>query len=106
MEKLEALLAAGQNSASLRFALANGYLKQDDAEQAVVHARVAIELDPEYSAAWRLLGQAQVALGQATEAIASFEKGIEVAGKNGDRQVEKEMQVVLKRLRNASGSPE
>ena len=106
MEKLEALLAAGQDSASLRFALANGYLKQDGAEQAVVHARIATELDPQYSAAWRLLGQAQVELGQAQEAIASFEMGIQVAGKNGDRQVEKEMQVFLKRLRNASGSPE
>jgi len=106
IEKLEALLASGHDSASLRFALANGYFGQDDTERAVEHARVATELDPGYSAAWRLLGQAQVAVGQAEEAAAAFERGIEVAKKNGDRQVEKEMQVFLKRIRKAADDDE
>jgi Tfp pilus assembly protein PilF len=106
IEKLEALLANGQDSASLRFALANGYFARDDAGRAVEHARTATELDPEYSAAWRLLGQAQVALGQVDDAAATFERGIEVAKKNGDRQVQKEMQVFLKRIKNAADKDE
>ena len=101
IEKLEALLAAGQDSPSLRFARATGYFKQDDPERAAEHAAVAVSQDPDYSAAWRLLGRAQLAAGRAAEAAASFEQGIAVARTHGDRQVEKEMQVFLKRIRKA-----
>lgn len=104
LEKLEALLANGQDSASLRFALANGYLRQEDARKAVEHARAATELDPDYSAAWRLLGQALTAAGDVEEAAQIYEHGIEVAHRMGDRQVEKEMQVFLKRLDKATES--
>jgi len=100
-EKLEALLAAGQESAQLRFALATACLRQDDPAGAIEHAQVAVRLEPDYSAAWRLLGQAQVAAGETDDAAASFERGIEVAKQSGDRQVEKEMQVFLRRLRKA-----
>lgn len=99
LDKLEAMLAAGQDSASLRFALATAYYRQDEAARAIEHARVAVALSPDYSAAWRLLGQAQVAAGRTEDAAASFERGIEVAKQSGDRQVEKEMQVFLQRLR-------
>ena len=106
IEELEALLAQGQDSASLRFALANGYFGQGDAVRAIGHARVATELDPDYSAAWRLLGQAQVAAGKERDAADTFVRGIEVAKLKGDRQVEKEMQVFLKRAQKAGGEIE
>ncbi|MGW8370432.1 MAG: tetratricopeptide repeat protein [Gammaproteobacteria bacterium] len=106
IEKLEAMLAAGHDSSGLRFTLANHYLKQNDSARAVEHAQVAVALDPDYSAAWRLLGQAQVAAGKPREAASSFERGIEVAQRLGDRQVEKEMHVFLKRLRKADSSDE
>jgi Tfp pilus assembly protein PilF len=93
------MIARGQDSASLRFALATGYLREGDAGRAVEHAKVAVSQDPDYSAAWRLLGQAQVAAGRAEDAAESFERGIAVARQQGDRQVEKEMQVFLRRLR-------
>ncbi len=98
LDRLEAMLADGGDSAALRFALAAGYLKQDEPELAIEHAKVAVSLDPDYSAAWRLLGQAQVAAGQVEAAAESFERGIAVARQRGDRQVEKEMQVFLRRL--------
>ena len=98
LDKLEAMLASGQDTAALRFALANGYFRESDNERAIEHAQVAVTLDPDYSAAWRLLGQAQVAAGLAAAAATSFERGIEVAQQAGDRQVEKEMQVFLRRL--------
>jgi predicted Zn-dependent protease len=106
IEKLEALLAEGQDSASLRFALANAYFKMGAAEPAARHARAATELDPGYSAAWRLLGQAEVALGNLHAATVTFQKGIEVARAKGDRQVEKEMQVFLRRINKAGGDTE
>lgn len=103
IEKLEAMLARGQDSSSLRFALANHYFREGDAEQAAAHAQVAVTLDANYSAAWRLLGQAQVAAGRLDDAERSFEQGIRAAQSGGDRQVEKEMQVFLRRLRKQRG---
>ena len=72
--------------------------EQDEPERAIEHAKVAVTMDPDYSAAWRLLGQAQVAAGRIGAAAESFERGIAVARQRGDRQVEKEMQVFLRRL--------
>lgn len=102
IDKLEAQLASGQDSPLLRFSLANAYYRQDDFTPAIDHAGHAVELDPGYSAAWRLLGQAQAAAGQHQAAAASFSHGIEVAESNGDRQVAKEMQVFLKRAQKAA----
>lgn len=101
LEKLEAQLASGQDSSLLRFSLANGYFRQQDYARAIEHARCAVEHDVGYSAAWRLLGQAQTAAGEHEAAEASFRRGIEVAENKGDRQVAKEMQVFLKRLQKA-----
>ena len=98
IDKLEALLASGRDSPDLRFALASAHLKTGNAERAIEHAGFAVQLKPDYSAAWRLLGQAQVAAGKNDEAALSFERGIQVADQAGDRQAAKEMQVFLRRL--------
>jgi len=97
-DRLEAMLANGQDSPGLRFALATAYLRDGDAERAIEHAGFAVAQKPDYSAAWRLLGQAQAAAGRPDDAAASFQRGIAVAREAGDRQVEKEMQVFLRRL--------
>jgi predicted Zn-dependent protease len=102
IEKLKAMLESGNDSSTLRFSLANAYLKDNDPHHAVEHALIAVEQAPDYSAAWRLLGQAQLAAGKTAEAAESFERGIEVAQRVGDRQVGKEMQVFLRRLRKAA----
>ncbi len=96
--KLEALLQQGRDGAPLRFALAGHYFAAGELELAAQHAAVAVELDADYSAAWRLLGQVQAAAGDAG-AAATFERGIEVAEARGDKQVAREMRVFLRRLR-------
>jgi Tfp pilus assembly protein PilF len=99
----EALLAKGNDSPALRLALAGRYLAAGDPAAAVRHARGALALDADYSAAWKLLGQAQTAAGEADAAAASYRRGIEVADRRGDRQAAKEMAVFLKRLEKAAG---
>jgi Tfp pilus assembly protein PilF len=95
---LEALLAKGNDSTTLRFALASRYLEANDAATAVLHAEQAVRLDPEYSAAWKLLGRAQAATGSVEDARRSYERGIEVAERRGDRQAANEMRVFKRRL--------
>ena len=99
---LEGLLAKGQDNALLRYSLGNEYLNAGDAAAAAAHLDRAVEHDPDYSAAWKLLGKARAALEQTAAARHAWEQGIAAANRKGDKQAEKEMQVFLKRLaRNA-----
>jgi predicted Zn-dependent protease len=96
---LEKLLAGGRDDALLRFSLGSACLKEGDAESAAIHLQRAVTHDTGYSAAWKLLGQAHAALGQAGPAATAWERGIDAATARGDIQAAKEMQVFLKRLK-------
>jgi predicted Zn-dependent protease len=95
---LEALLAAGRDGALLRFGLGNGYLSSGDPAHAAEHLRKALAFDPEYSAAWKLLGNALSASGQEAAALEAYRDGMAAAERKGDKQAYKEMQVFARRL--------
>lgn len=97
VDRLEAMLAQGEDTALLRFSLGNALLEPDPA-RAAGHLERAVALDPDYSAAWKLLGRAMAASGRDEEARAAFARGIETAERCGDIQAAKEMQVFLRRL--------
>jgi predicted Zn-dependent protease len=101
---LEALLAKGNDTPALRFALATRYLAARDAPAAVRHAKACVALDGDYSAGWKVLGQAQALAGDDPSAIASYRHGIGVAEARGDKQAAKEMQVFLRRLEKKASS--
>ena len=92
------MLAAGKDSALLRFSLGNEYLKIGNAELAVEHLARAVGFDPRYTAAWKLYGKALELAGRDDDALAAFRDGIAVAAARGDKQAEKEMQVFARRL--------
>lgn len=96
--QLEMLLANGNDSAALRVALGTAYLQAGNAINAIEHLQAAVVLDNDYSAAWKLLGQAQVAAERHDDAEGSYAHGIEVATRRGDVQAAREMQVFLRRL--------
>ena len=103
-QRFEALLASGKDSALLRFSLGMHYLGTGDATRAAGHLRRAVEQDPDYSAAWKLLGKALAESGDAPAAIAAYRDGIAAADRKGDKQAGKEMGVFLKRLQKAAGA--
>ncbi len=92
------MLHAGKEGALLRYSLGNEYAKVHDAERAAMHLRRAVELDPEYTAAWKMLGRALAESGHSADALAAYAAGIEVAERRGDKQARKEMEVFAKRL--------
>lgn len=102
---LEALLANGKDAPALRFALATRYLAAGDAAAAVRHAEAAVALDANYSAGFKVLGEARKAAGDFVGAADAYRRGIAVADARGDRQAAKEMQVFLKRLEKARTPP-
>ncbi|HEY6239705.1 MAG TPA: tetratricopeptide repeat protein, partial [Burkholderiales bacterium] len=68
------LVGTPRDGALLRFSLGNECLKGGDFEGAAVHLIVAVEKNPSYSAAWKLLGNALAQGGRAEEALAAYRK--------------------------------
>ena len=101
LENFERMLAAGKDSALLRFSLGNEHLKAGNATAAVEHLQRAVALDANYTAAWKLLGRALLDDARPHEALAAYRQGIEVADRKGDKQAGKEMRVFAKRIENA-----
>lgn len=101
---LEKLLGTPRDGALLRFSLGSEYLKGGDAAKAADHLREAVTRDPEYSAAWKLLGRALTETGRASEALETYRSGILAAHRKGDKQAEKEMTVFARRLEKAGGA--
>jgi predicted Zn-dependent protease len=97
------LIGTPRDGSLLRFSLGNEYLKTGDAAQAVVHLREAVAKDPDYSAAWKLLGKALADSGDAPGALAAYRSGILAAEKKGDKQAAKEMTVFARRLAKQTG---
>lgn len=95
---LEKLLAGGRDDALLRFSLGAACLKEGDATAAAAHFAKAVEYDPGYSAAWKLLGRALADSGRSAEAAEAWTRGVAAAEEKGDVQAAKEMRVFLKRL--------
>jgi predicted Zn-dependent protease len=97
------MLAAGRDNALLRYSLGNEYLKHGDAAKAAEHLRRAVEHDPKYSAAWKLLGRALADANALDEALAAYHQGIAVADAHGDVQAAKEMGVFARRIEKQHG---
>ena len=98
INNLRSQLGGPRDGAMLRYSLGNALLDAGDAAQAVLQLREALTFDAEYSAAWKALGKAQLAVGDSAAAADAWREGIGVAEKRGDVQAAKEMQVFLRRL--------
>jgi len=95
---LRAQCGGPRDGALLRFSLGNALLTAGDAAAAAVEFRQTVAFDPNYSAAWKLLGKACLALDDKAGAADAWRQGITVAQSRGDKQAEKEMTVFLRRL--------
>lgn len=80
------------------FGLASEYLKLNRYDDAIATAQRLIQVQNDFSAAYRLLGQAYTGKGATDEAIRIYQSGVAVAHKKGDLQTAKEMEVFLHRL--------
>ncbi|MBI1733042.1 MAG: tetratricopeptide repeat protein [Gammaproteobacteria bacterium] len=99
IQRLESLLASGQDTAMLRFTLGSAYAREKQYAQAVIHLARAVELDPEYSAAWKTYARCLMESGDVNGARDAFERGLAVARRRGDMQAVREMEVWQRRLK-------
>ena len=103
--QLEKLLGTPRDGALLRYSLGLEYAKSGDHARAAEYLRDAVERDPDYSAAWKMLGKSLAETQRNEEALAAYRQGIAAAQKKGDRQAEKEMTVFAKRLEKLGKKP-
>jgi predicted Zn-dependent protease len=103
LASFEKMLAAGKDSALLRYSLGNEYLKLERFADAVTHLQHVVALDPGYTAAWKALGRALAASGRSDEALVAWRAGIDVAHRKGDKQAGREMEVFARRIEKARG---
>jgi len=100
-ERLEAMLARGQDNMLLRYTLGKAYAEQERYDAACEHLRAALAFDERYSVAWKWLGKALLGQGKPAEARQAWQRGVACASERGDQQVLRELQVFLKRLDKA-----
>lgn len=103
LDNLLKLVDTPRDGALLRFGIANELMHQERWDEAVPQLRRALEMQRDYSAAWKLLGKALVAAGRDDEALAAYHEGIAVAEAKGDVQAAKEMRVFARRIDKARG---
>jgi len=100
--RLRAQLGGPRDGALLRFSLGTALLANGDACGAVAAFREAVGFDESYSAAWKMLGKALAESGDAGAAVDAYRHGLDVARTRGDKQVEKEIAVFLRRLQKSA----
>lgn len=96
---LRTQIGGARDGALLRFSLGNALAGAGDHAAAAQACRDALAFDPNYSAAWKLLGKSLAQSGDTAGAIDAYERGIAVAAARGDKQAQKEMDVFLRRLK-------
>src|SRR5574337_829159 len=101
LASFERMLAAGKDSALLRYSIGNEHAKAGDWAAAASALERALALDPGFTAAWKLYAKSLEQAGEHAAALAAYRRGIEVAARKGDRQAEKEMTVFARRIERA-----
>ncbi|HVA01950.1 MAG TPA: tetratricopeptide repeat protein [Terriglobia bacterium] len=101
LEAFEELAAQAPDNVMVRYSLGREYLKAKRYAEAEREFREAVRLKPDYSAAYRELGKALVALSRPDEAREIYQKGADIACEKGDLQTKKEIEVFLNRLEKA-----
>lgn len=101
IDSLRVQCGGPRDGALLRFSLGNALLNAGDHAASIEELRRALSFDPAYSAAWKLLGKACLAMHDEAGAAQAWRQGIAVAQQRGDKQAEKEMTVFLRRIEGA-----
>ena len=98
-DNLEKMLTSGHDDPMLRFGLGSGYFNEKDFARAIPHLESCIEQNPDYSAAYKLLGRALLEQGELTGAREVFEQGLPIAISQRDKQAEREINSFLNKIR-------
>jgi predicted Zn-dependent protease len=95
---LKKMVGTSRDSAMLRLMLARLLSEDGKLDEAITHIEAAVAMEPGYTAAWKELGKLHKQAGNSKDAAEVWQRGIDIAQENGDKQAGKEMTVFLRRL--------
>lgn len=98
LEKLVRLLESAPNDPLTHYAVALEYLAQQRFDEARAEFDRALELDPNYLAAYYHGARTEIRAERREEARALLSRGIAAAGRLGDRKTEREMRELLETI--------
>lgn len=98
IEKLLELLETSPEDSFLQHALGLEYLKAGDRERALDFFSGLLQQNPDYVGTYYHLGKLQAGMGNSSQAIATYEKGMAVAKAQNDRHAYSELQGALEEL--------
>ncbi len=84
------------------FGLGGEHMAAGRPMMAVAEYRRAIEINPEYAAAWKGLGEAYHFQGIDKEAAAAWRNGVRAAARTGEKRAGAEMEILLAALKPAN----
>ena len=96
--RLEELLKDEPDDDLTHFLLGREYLEVNRHKDAARVLQRCVEINPQYTAAWRFLGDAHRFAGDSQAAKKAYETGIAVAQDTGDLQAGKEMEVLIRKV--------
>ena len=95
LEMLEEFLCQQPNDSFAHYGLALEYVKAGRHDNALALFNKLLGLNPNYTAAYYQAGVLLGKLGRVDEARSMFQRGIEVAGRNGDFHTRSELEQAL-----------
>ena len=94
LQKLLDFLKNEPNDPFLKYALATEYLSHNDLDKALFYFEDLLSKHPDYVGTYYHVGKLYERLNRKSEAILSYQKGMEVARKAGDNHAFSELQAV------------
>jgi predicted Zn-dependent protease len=88
----------------IRYGLANEYFKLENWSEAVAALGHVLRLNPDYTAAYQLLGSAHLNLGDKEAAQRAWTSGIEAASRTGAWKARQHMEGLLAGAKGDSGT--
>lgn len=104
--QFEKLVEHNKSDVLSRFTLGRAYLEAKRPEDSIRILEELLQLKPDYTAAYVLLGEAYESAGKLARAIKTYTKGIELAQSKGDLHPRNQMQERMKALGVASRTDE
>src|SRR5215470_3845508 len=96
----EEMLKEQPDEAMIWYGLASEYSKLEDWGKAANALRNVIRCNPDYTAAYQLLGSVLMNLGETAEALRVWKDGIETAGRTGAWKARNHMEGLLAQTRD------
>jgi tetratricopeptide (TPR) repeat protein len=105
IDAFSAMLNDQPNNEMIWYGLANEYSKLARWPEAIAALRQVIQLKPDYTSAYQLLGSALLQQGQIADARQSWQAGIEIAQRTGAWKAGQHMEGLLAGVSDAAENP-